>query len=157
MMVIGGVTATAPSAAALNTPPFGMVTEVSGSPGGNAYFNGVSCTDAADCTAIGYDHYDQPVYAIESAGSWGRPTEDAGSQGMGGMFSGVSCVDASDCTAVGVDGNLHNGDSEPIVATESAGTWGSVTEIPGSGGGYGLFTSVDCTDPVCQADVRHLL
>src|SRR5271170_7745828 len=47
---------------ALPTPPYG-------------YLYGVSCTDATDCTAVGYDYSGQPIYAIETGGVWGPGTQ----------------------------------------------------------------------------------
>jgi trimeric autotransporter adhesin len=132
------VTTELAGATAATSGTWGSPTEVLGSGGGGGYFNGVSCTAAGDCTAVGQDANSQPVYATESAGTWGSPTEIAGS-GFGSYFNGVSCTAEGDCTAVGQDAN-----GQPIYATESAGTWGSPTEIAGSGlGSY--FTGVSCT------------
>jgi hypothetical protein len=140
LVVIAGLALlTGPAAA--TTPNFGPPTEVTGSGGGAGHFLGVSCTDATDCTAVGYDNNSQPIYATETDGTWGTATVVTGSGGGAGYFYGVSCTDASDCTAVGTDGN-----NQPIYATESGGTWGTATEVTGSGGGGGVFQSVSCTD-----------
>ena len=56
----------------------------------------VSCNDASDCTAGGFDG--APMYAKETAGVWGAATEDGNASGA---FFGMSCADAADCTAVG--------------------------------------------------------
>jgi hypothetical protein len=103
-------------------------------------FVGVSCTDATDCTAVGYDGNGQPMYATETEGAWGTPTEIPGSAGGYGFVEGVSCTDATDCTAVGYDGN-----DQPMYATETGGVWGAPTEVPGSSDGTGYFNGVSCT------------
>ncbi len=132
------------------TPNFGPPTEVNGSGGGAGHFASVSCTDPSDCTAVGHDNNDQPIYATETSGTWGTATEVTGSGGGSGYFFGVSCTDASDCTAVGYDDN-----DQPIYATETGGTWGTPTEVTGSGGGYGYFYGVSCTDATDCTAVGH--
>jgi hypothetical protein len=127
--------------------------------------NGVSCTSATDCTAVGDMRRADTV--SETAGVWGAPDgfgadngvsctsatdctsvggdvaviETAGVWGPQTVFSGVylssvSCTSATDCTAVGNDNS-----SEPLYVTETAGVWGLPTEVPG----LGVFTGVSCT------------
>jgi large repetitive protein len=96
-----------------------------------AYFSGVSCTGATDCTAVGEDGNDQPFYQTETGGTWGTPTQISAS----GSFSGVSCTSATDCTAVGQGG---------FYATETDGTWGPATGI--SGTTSVSLSGVSCTD-----------
>jgi len=99
--------------------------------GGPAYFSGVSCTSATDCTAVG-DDFDQaygPFYQTETGGTWGTPTQISASD----AFTGASCTDATDCTAVGQGG---------LLATETDGTWGSATGISGATS----LSGVSCTD-----------
>jgi hypothetical protein len=127
------LTSSIAAAAALN---FGTPTEVAGTPGGSGQLKNVSCTDASDCTAVGFTNGGQPIYATESAGTWGAVTEVSGSAGGGGYFYGVSCTGASDCVAVGFDAN-----SQPIYDQDSNGTWGTPTEVPGGG----VLDSVSCT------------
>ena len=106
-------------AAAAQSLTWGTPGEVSG-PGGSGLFQGVSCTDASDCTAVGYDNNRQPIYATETGGTWGTPTEVTGSDGGGGYFFGVSCTDATDCTAAGFDGILvENFGDAPFVPGNS--------------------------------------
>jgi hypothetical protein len=139
LVVVGaGLLLAAGSVGAAPPPTLGPATEIS-APGGG-YFNGVSCTDATDCTAVGGDDNGQPIYATETAGVWGLVTE-VGILGGGGSFNGVSCTDASDCTAVGIDYR----DDQPFYATETAGVWGAPTDVTVVAGG-GSFSSVSCTD-----------
>ena len=119
---------------------WGAVHELTPVLGGGGYLNAISCSDATDCTAVGYDlnSGDQPIYATETSGSWSGATEIP-APGGAGMFNGVSCVDAADCTAVGEDGY-----GQPIYATETSGVWGGATETSAPGGG-GQFNGVSCT------------
>ena len=137
-ITLGGTFAPSP-ASAFTPPPIpssnSMAFEIPANDGGQ--FNAVSCTDATDCTAVGYDN-NGPIYATETAGVWGPATEPGSDNGGG--FYGVSCVDALDCTAVGGDS-----DGYAIYASEINGTWGDATEIPGDTAGAQL-NSVNCFD-----------
>jgi len=127
-------------------PPF-RVSEVSGTPVGTYWprpaqvgtqadsLTGVSCTDARDCTAVGYGD-GGPTYLTETAGTWGTLTTLPAPGGLAQLL-GVSCTDATDCTAVG--GALDSG--VPFYATESHGAWGAVTSLPSGG----QLTAVSCT------------
>ena len=103
------------------------------SAGQPAYFSGVSCTSATDCTAVGQDFDENygPFYITETGGTWGTPTQIAAS----GSLTGVSCTDATDCTAV---------DSDGTYATETGGTWGAGTGL--SGVTVSSLNGVSCTD-----------
>ena len=103
------------------------------SAGQPAYFSGVSCTSATDCTAVGQDFDENygPFYITEAGGTWGTPTQIAAS----GSLTGVSCTDATDCTAV---------DSDGTYATETGGTWGAGTGL--SGVTVSSLNGVSCTD-----------
>ncbi len=117
---------------------------------------GVSCVDPTDCTAVGADNNGQPFYVTESGGVWGTPTQLAWPSGSG-SFSAVSCPSNGNCTAVGAGEDDPAFTTEPIYATETDGTWGPVTEIPGGTSitGLGEFTDlsgVSCTDALdCTA------
>jgi hypothetical protein len=117
---------------------------------------GVSCVDPTDCTAVGADNNGQPFYVAESAGVWGTVTQLAWPSGSG-SFSAVSCSSNGNCTAVGAGENDPAFTTEPIYATETDGTWGPVTEIPGGTSltGLGEFTDlsgVSCADALdCTA------
>ena len=111
----------------------------------------MSCTDATDCTAVGFggntnpDGDQEPIYATESDGVWGAVTEVTGWSAPQAQFLGVSCTDATDCTAVGTSGSELDNQAEAIYATESDGIWGTTSEFSGSPGG-GNLTGVSCTD-----------
>jgi len=71
---------------------------------------------------------------------WSDPTAQVGTPGGAGIFNGISCTGEGDCTAAGFDVN-----GQGMAATESAGVWSSVTEVPGPSGGY--FHAVSCSSP----------
>ena len=113
---------------------------------GTGQFNGVSCAELGDCTAVGTTTDAQPFHAVEVAGTWRTAVEPESTGGL----AAVSCVDAADCTAVG-----GGEDGEPMYWTESSGTWGPVTELAEPGA---RFDAVSCTDAsdctaVGQADI----
>jgi hypothetical protein len=116
-------------------------------PGGPGSFTGVSCTGSGNCTAVGREN-SLPVSATETNGVWGSPTvvnQSMPGSGVAATFSAVSCVTVADCTAVGGDSN-----GQPIYATETAGVWGTATELVTSASGS--FTAVSCIDPTdCSA------
>jgi hypothetical protein len=92
-----------------------------GSPS-SGLLSSVSCTDAADCTAVGDagaadSGTGAPNYVTETAGAWGTPAAISDTPTGTGEFEGVSCTGAAACTAVGFDGN-----GEPIYATSAAAT-----------------------------------
>ena len=108
--------------------------------------NGVSCTPTSgqahlhDCTAVGQDEGNSDAVVVSSiAGVWGTGVALSGASNGG--LSSVSCADASDCTAVGASGyNQH------VAITETAGTWGSASQI-GADYSYGSsLQSVSCPD-----------
>ncbi|MGH9018604.1 MAG: hypothetical protein ACRDY1_12715, partial [Acidimicrobiales bacterium] len=145
-----GVLLATSAASAAAPDPFGALVVVS-VPGTIGSFNGVSCPDATDCTAVGQDQHDEPVYSVTSDGTW-APGVEIVAPGGGGQFNAVSCADGADCTAVGND---YNGVA--IYAVETNGVWGPATELAGAGGGT-TFTSVSCTDALdCTAVGQDLV
>jgi hypothetical protein len=107
-------------------------------PNGSGTFLAISCSAPTFCTAAGESGYDQPMLAVETAGTWASPIV-LGATGSGAEFTGVSCSDATDCTAVG--GDAFN---QPFYVTETAGTWGSPNEIPITGAS-GSASAVSCS------------
>ena len=127
---------------------WGPVTAIPFSAGDGAFLWGVSCSDATDCTAVGGDGQTDanPVYVTETSGTWG-PITDIPIVNGGGFagFNSVSCSDATDCTAVGGAVNGGPDANLPYYATETDGTWGPITDIPGAVGGQ-VATGVSCSD-----------
>ena len=60
----------------------------------------MSCTDTADCSAVGTNDAGSAITATETAGVWGAPTVLSSATGAI-TVTGVSCAGAGDCTAVG--------------------------------------------------------
>lgn len=137
---------------------WGKAVEV-GSPTGaaSAWFQGVSCTSAGNCTAVGYFRatsggYDLMV-APDKAGKWGEATEVGSPAGTGGWIwqrlLAVSCTSVGNCAAVGYyenDDDTH----QAITAIESAGTWTPAELGSPSGAGTGAragssLSGVSCT------------
>ena len=124
-----------PASASELGPPFGPVTEYAGIPMAGQ-MEGVSCTSAGNCTAVGEVETAFAIYATETSGTWGPATVVAG---LAGELHGVSCTLPGDCTAVGQSTHL----SAPIYVTESNGVWGAPAAVLGGGG---VLESVSCTD-----------
>lgn len=123
---------------ALYDPPIGWfpLTAVP-TPGGSGGFSGVSCTTEL-CQAVGIDGNGNPFVDSLSLSTFTSTEVEVGTGGSG--LTSVSCVDASDCTAVGQDAA-----GQPMFATETAGQWGPLSELP-STSGSGTLTSVSCSD-----------
>ena len=75
---------------------------------GGSYLEGVSCTSATACTAVGYSDQDLRLPPVTLAERWNgtawtiEPTPDpTGGQSLSRRLSGVSCTTATTCTAVG--------------------------------------------------------
>jgi outer membrane protein OmpA-like peptidoglycan-associated protein len=104
-----------------------------------ATLDGVSCTSAIDCVAVGSDDgTNNPVEFTETAGNWSAGV-DVPTPGGPGFFDAVSCTSTGNCSAVGSDFTSN----EPSSDFEVAGTW-----LPGTDAlapeGSGFFTSVSC-------------
>jgi hypothetical protein len=121
-----------------------------------SYIAAISCPSAGDCAAVG-SHSDTQFVLNEVDGSWGDPLTVPGLATLGiasnAGFDSVSCADAGDCTAIGTvaDGS---GVQSAVVVTETDGTWGDATVLPGqaalsSAGSWGDSVSCpaagDCT------------
>ena len=109
--------------------------------------NGVSCSDVADCVAVGdYDSGTAGQTLVEtlSGGTWTiTPSPDQGTNQDNALL-GVSCLDAANCVAAG---EYSNGTvDQTLVETLSVGTW---TVIPspnqGTSQNNDLF-GVSCSD-----------
>ncbi len=122
----------------IGTPLFGPLT-----------FTDVSCVDPTDCTAVGYaapSGGDQPIYDIETSGTWG-PVVELTDSGENASLNGVSCSAAGDCTAVGTASTIGvSFVSLPIAVTETNGVWGSFTELLEDSTTDNFFSSVSCVD-----------
>ncbi len=99
------------------------------------FFEGISCTTATDCTAVGGDGDGQPFFATEVGGTWGPGRELGG----GGVLDAVSCPTGSSCTAVG-------GVAGALYATETDGVWTPGPAVPqGVDYSWSSLGDVSCT------------
>jgi hypothetical protein len=124
-------------------------------PSGGGGFSSVSCTTAADCTAVGEDgvlldpgvlQETLPIVATETHGSWGTASEvESRAANLTEAFQSVSCTSPEDCTAGVGEGGAFNGISCAAAAdctavgtryidngleeTEMAGSWEPVKYI----------------------------
>jgi hypothetical protein len=120
--------------------------------GGDAVIWSLSCGTAGNCAAGGTYYtritpgHSQAFVVSEKNGTWGKAIEVPGtatvnSDGIARIAS-VSCASAGNCVAGG--SYAPNAASfQPIVVSETAGTWGTATELHGVGEA-GAVTSVFC-------------
>ena len=99
--------------------------------------NGVSCTSATNCLAVGSSGYGntQTLIETETGASW---TAASSGNGAPGVLSAISCTSATSCTAVG-----------SVYATLSGGTW-SVGSYVAPGSNSDLL-GISCTAAGCVA------
>ena len=128
-----------------------------------ASLTALSCPAAGNCTAVGLYHdnagNNHPFVVDETAGKWGTAAPLAGMTALNKAGAGeldyLSCASAGNCTAGGIeginDGYNERGGGQPLVATETAGHWGSAQLIPGmaklNAGPDGWVTSLSCPAP----------
>jgi hypothetical protein len=128
-----------------------------GNPG--AAILSVSCAAAGDCSAGGaYSDaagHQQAFVVTETNGTWGAAIEVPGSgalnTGGSAQINSVSCGGVGDCTAAGYYASSGTGGipaTQAMIVTETAGTWGSAQEVPGTAalntGGSAQVYSVSC-------------
>src|SRR5215472_5332197 len=136
---------------------------------GLAQVNSVSCASAGNCSAGGF-YMDaafntQAFVVSESGGTWGTAKEIPGSAALdrhapGAVADSVSCGAPGDCSATGSYTD-SSGAQQAFVADQSAGTWGSAAEVPGTGalnsGGQAAAQSVSCAPgELCNAVGTYL-
>ena len=110
---------------------------------GRAGINSVSCVSAGNCGAGGFYSSGnvsgkpnaQAMVVSESGGTWGTAQEVPGTStlnaGKMGQVISISCAAAGDCSAGGFYTDA-SGDVQAFVVTETAGTWGTAVEVPGT-------------------------
>ena len=133
------------------------------SSGNGSEVQALSCPAAGDCTAVGFygdsASNNHPFVVDETNGKWGTAAPLAGMSALNKAGAGeldyLSCASAGNCTAGGIeginDGYNERGGGQPLVATETAGHWGSAQLIPGmarlNAGPDGWVTSLSCAAP----------
>jgi hypothetical protein len=122
---------------------------------GHAVLNSLSCGSAGNCSAGGYYTQitaDEQAFVVsETNGTWGTAEEVPGTAALntGGFAAtlSVSCASAGNCSAGG--SYIDSSAVEPFVVSETRGTWGTATPVPGvaalnEGGTYAATTSLSC-------------
>jgi hypothetical protein len=114
--------------------------------GSDSILNGVSCTSASACSAVG--DYFNGTAMVALAERWNgtrwsirHPPNPAGASDV--FLHGVSCTSASACTAVG---NYFSGTASVALAERWNGTRWSIQHTPNPAGSSNTFlTGVSCT------------
>jgi hypothetical protein len=135
--------------------------------GGTAIVELMACRSTGNCSAAGtYESdssSDQQVFVLtEKAGVWGQAQEIRGTGALntGGVaeVAALSCVTAGQCT-VGGD-YLANGGSQPFVAVQQNGAWGTAHTFPQvetlNTGKIGAISALSCrSGGTCTATGRY--
>ncbi len=109
---------------------------------------GVSCSSATACTAVGYDEsttVDEPLIESWNGSVWSvSPSPSPGN--IQNELRSVSCVTANFCMAVGFYETQGSGSNQPQTLTEVwDGTTWSIVPSPDGSTGYNLLSSISCT------------
>jgi hypothetical protein len=114
--------------------------------------NGVSCTSASACTAVGSaqlgDGTFTPVAERWNGSTWTRQTVSTPSGDSDLTLNGVSCKGTSGSGACIAVGSFTNSSfqQQPLALSWNGTTWGSPMTTPALGSPYGnVFNSVSCT------------
>jgi hypothetical protein len=123
---------------------------------GHAVLNSLSCGSAGNCSAGGYYTQitaDEQAFVVsEKNGTWGSAEEVPGTATLntGGFAAtlSVSCASAGNCSAGG--SYIDSSGVEPFVVSETSGTWGTATPVPGvaalnQGSTYAAVTALSCS------------
>jgi hypothetical protein len=113
-----------------------------------SYLNGVSCTSATACTAVGYytNSFGTDVTLAErwNGTSWTIKVSPNPSGAKSSFLSAVSCTAATACTAVG--GYINSGGTHVTLAERWNGTSWAIQVTPNPSGAKASFLSgVSCT------------
>ncbi len=121
---------------------------------GGADLKSVVCPSKGDCVAVGYyndaSSHAQAMVVGESGGVWASAsavTLPAHATDPGAYLGSVACASVGNCVAVG-DYYDPSSNEQAMVVAESAGVWGSASEVTLPGGATGpdaYLKSVACT------------
>jgi hypothetical protein len=127
--------------------------------GGSTLLDGVSCTSATTCTAVGdyTNKVGNPLTLAErwNGTSWSIQTT-SNPKGFNSFFAAISCTSATACTAVGSSFNSSGG--APALAERWNGTsWSIQTTAPPTGSFQTDFYAVSCPSATaCSAVGRNV-
>jgi hypothetical protein len=108
---------------------------------GGGFLNGVACTSASSCTAVGTSNAGTLAERWDGTAWRIQPTPNP-SQG-GGFLSGVACTSASSCTAVGAS-NAFTPNARTLAERWNGTRW-RIQPTPNPPQGGGGLTGVACT------------
>jgi hypothetical protein len=115
------------------------------------YLSSVSCSDQADCTAVGEISDAEGSAGLIytwSAGSWSlqeAPIPSGFDNSI--VLSGVSCPDAGDCVVVGSFEDTAGDAMYGLILTLSSGAWTPIqSPMPPDSTPWAALTAVDCPD-----------
>jgi hypothetical protein len=138
--------------------PAGWNTTASGQ---DAYLDGVTCTSAGNCVAVGtYDgnngsQDEEAMVVTETNGAWAAATElplptgyDTTPGRQQATLNAVTCTSPGNCVAVGNYNDPSTG--RVMVATETSGTWSAVNEpvLPTNAAPTTTYNGADALDAV---------
>jgi hypothetical protein len=132
-----------------NSWAIGTIADPSAGAGGS-FLNGVSCTSASACTAVG-GYVDSSGATVQFAErwdgtSWTIQSTPNPSGSVWSVLSAVSCTSGTACTAVGHYSGNSNGSSPSALVERWGGTSWSIQPTPTpSGGQPSELLSVSCT------------
>jgi hypothetical protein len=99
-------------------------------PGGAGSLSGVSCVAGGSCSAVGRNGSGQPLTMTGTAGTFSAVTAPALPTGAtSGALTSVACTTPGNCTAAG-SYVAAGGQTEAMIATETAGAWAQATLLP---------------------------
>jgi hypothetical protein len=110
----------------------------------------ISCASAGNCSAGGYSNSQRAFVVSEVNGAWGKAIGVPGAAAPGisaSWLQSMSCGSPGNCSA---GGSYQKGGAtnEAFVVSQTGGTWGHLTEVPGTAalntGGYAEINSVSC-------------
>jgi hypothetical protein len=114
----------------------------------------ISCASPGNCSAAGSYPVrggNQVFVISQTRGGWGRakpvPGLAALNTGRGDSISAISCASPGNCAAGGVY-TFPDGAAEAFVASQTAGTWRTAIEVPGTSAlntqGDAMITTISC-------------
>jgi PKD repeat protein len=132
---------------------------------GNGYrFDGISCAQANQCVAVGWNwnlevHTKATLAELWNGKSWSvlpTPNPPGLSEGWAhewyAVFQGVSCASASDCIAVGRYRNSPEEVAKPLAEHWDGSKWSLIPAVAPSGATASGFEGASCTTPTaCTA------
>ncbi len=118
--------------------------------------NGVSCTSAASCTAVGFSNptvgdAERPLAERWNGSAWTIQTAPNPTATNQNTLNAVSCVSSTACTATGFAGSAATGFTSTLAEQWNGSTW-TVQSTPDPAGVASILSGVWCTSPAtCTA------